>query len=321
MAPSIDEVLTQPPMASKVVGKTNGHTNSDPDQPTSGVTNGNGSSHARSEPVNEPEDDSDHSQLSGNTNRHSNGSFQSPLPSPEPARGVSFEPGSHRIHSIGTHEAEPRGPSMINARVRSWGTGSSTASYPRLSKPLELMRSSYDCVVIGSGYGGGVAAARMARANQSVCVLERGKERWPGEFPSEVDDTLEQFHYSGEFAPGWLPKKLVEGGDPTGMYHMIFGNGQNAVVCNGEFFALFVRCSSSLTDKFLPGLGGTSLINANVYLEADKTTLKQQAWPKEIRDHPHELRKCKRVLSLTSRPLWHSRHETISPYMEKYTFL
>lgn len=43
-----------------------------------------------------------------------------------------------------------------------------------------------------------------------------------------------QVHYSGEFAPTWLPSKLVEGGDPTGMYHLIFGNGQNAVVCNGE---------------------------------------------------------------------------------------
>jgi hypothetical protein len=237
MAPSIDEVITSPPVASKVVGKTNGHTNNhhNKNQFSIGITNGHGSSHT-SEPTSPRGDDSDHSQTSGHTSGHSNGSFESPLPSPEPARGVQFEPGSHRIPSLRPHENEARGPgvSRISARVRSWGTGSSTASYPRLSKPLELMRSSYDCVVIGSGYGGGVAASRMARTNQSVCVLERGKERWPGEFPSEVDDTLDQFHYSGEFAPGWLPKKLVEGGDPTGMYHMIFGNGQNAVVCNGE---------------------------------------------------------------------------------------
>ena len=48
----------------------------------------------------------------------------------------------------------------------------------RISKPLELLRPSYDVVVIGSGYGGGVAASRMARGGQSVCVLERGRERW-----------------------------------------------------------------------------------------------------------------------------------------------
>lgn len=157
------------------------------------------------------------------------------LPSPEPSQGnIRFAPGSHRIHSIGHHETEASGPGRSYARVRSWGKSSSSSAYPRLSKPLELMRNSYDCVVIGSGYGGGVAASRMARANQSVCVLERGKERWPGEFPVETGDALDQVHYSGEFAPGWLPKKLVNGGDPTGMYHLIFGNGQNAIVGNGE---------------------------------------------------------------------------------------
>lgn len=50
--------------------------------------------------------------------------------------------------------------------------------FPRISRPVELLRSEYDVVVIGSGYGGGVAASRMARGGQSVCVLERGQERW-----------------------------------------------------------------------------------------------------------------------------------------------
>src|SRR5687768_8283466 len=53
--------------------------------------------------------------------------------------------------------------------------------FPRISLPIQLMRSSYDAVVIGTGYGGSVAASRMARGRQSVCVLERGLERWPGE--------------------------------------------------------------------------------------------------------------------------------------------
>jgi choline dehydrogenase-like flavoprotein len=137
--------------------------------------------------------------------------------------------------------------------------------YPRISKPVELLRSSYDCVVIGSGYGGAVAASRMARAGQRVCLLERGKERWPGEYPVGFLEAMKQFHVSGEFAPGFLKGAMVEGGDPTGLYHLIVGKGQNAFVGNG--------------------LGGTSLLNANVYLEADDATMKMDCWPEELQGH------------------------------------
>lgn len=52
------------------------------------------------------------------------------------------------------------------------------AKFPRISRPVPMMRVEYDVVVVGSGYGGAVAASRMARAGKSVCVLELGKERW-----------------------------------------------------------------------------------------------------------------------------------------------
>ncbi|KAH9904732.1 glucose-methanol-choline oxidoreductase [Xylariomycetidae sp. FL2044] len=173
-------------------------------------------------------------------------------------------------HAFGPHEDEAGGPrSRAFAQIRTYADDSRTTRFPRISKPLELMRHSYDCVVIGSGYGGGVAASRMARAGESVCLLERGTERWPGEYPTDTKDAIEQVHYSGSFSPGWLPKKLVNGGDPTGMYHLIFGNGQSAVVCNG--------------------LGGTSLMNANVFLEADKDALQLEPWPEEIRKNPEGL--------------------------------
>lgn len=52
-----------------------------------------------------------------------------------------------------------------------------TDNYPTLSRPFESMKPEYDVVVIGSGYGAGVAASRMARAGKSVAVLELGWER------------------------------------------------------------------------------------------------------------------------------------------------
>ena len=56
----------------------------------------------------------------------------------------------------------------------------------RLSTSLDHLKPHYTVVVIGSGYGGAISASRLARAGQSVCLLERGKEFQPGEYP----DTL-----------------------------------------------------------------------------------------------------------------------------------
>jgi cholesterol oxidase len=41
----------------------------------------------------------------------------------------------------------------------------------------------YDVVVIGSGFGGAVVAARLAEAGRSVCLLERGRRFEPSDFP------------------------------------------------------------------------------------------------------------------------------------------
>lgn len=87
-------------------------------------------------------------------------------------------------------------------------------------------------VVVGSGYGGSIAASRLARAGQRVCLLERGRELRPGEFPTTVSQALEQFQVSG-------PDGHV--GSPLGLYDLRVNRGMS----------VFVGC----------GLGGTSLVN------------------------------------------------------------
>ncbi|EGR49764.1 uncharacterized protein TRIREDRAFT_59382 [Trichoderma reesei QM6a] len=154
--------------------------------------------------------------------------------------------------------------------------GPRTNAFPRISRPVELMRDSYDCIVIGSGYGGSVAASRMARAGESVCLLERGEERWPGEYPTTTMEAMRQFRLTGDFTPSSFGGVGIDSGNTTGMYHLFFGRDQSALVGNG--------------------LGGTSLINSNVFLEADEDVLRMGFWPPEIRNDPTGLDRCKSLL-------------------------
>ena len=106
----------------------------------------------------------------GITNGVSNGVAKSPTSSQQP-----FSPSDQRQRQPQrTKSADVRGV----PNVKTFSRDVNGKAYPRISRPVELLRHSYDVVVIGSGYGGGVAASRMARGGQSVCLLERGKERW-----------------------------------------------------------------------------------------------------------------------------------------------
>ncbi|OJD33687.1 glucose-methanol-choline oxidoreductase [Diplodia corticola] len=176
---------------------------------------------------------------------------------------------TEKIATSATDAAKPRPRASDKTDHDARRISASKPKHPRLSRSVHLMRSEYDVVVIGSGYGGGVAASRMARAGKSVAVLEMGKEKWPGEYPSTLMEVLPEFHISGSTGRATASCKSVAAGSSTGMYNLVLGHGQNAFVGKG--------------------LGGTSLINANVYLECDKRTLALGAWPSELRTDPSAL--------------------------------
>ncbi|KAF3387489.1 hypothetical protein F1880_001180 [Penicillium rolfsii] len=161
-------------------------------------------------------------------------------------------------------------------------------NYPTLSLPFEDMREEYDIVVVGSGYGAGIAASRMARTGKSVAVLELGWERRrtcafyliilscrnfklrdTGSFPSTFSQCLREVGVSGRSSGNSLLSSLISFEDPTQLFQLFMGDGQHAFSAHG--------------------LGGCSLINAGVFLRADEATLKMSPWPSEIRDHPSEL--------------------------------
>src|SRR5580698_3437158 len=120
-----------------------------------------------------------------------------------------------------------------------------------LSTPWEQRKTAYDIVVIGSGYGGAITAARLAAADlnpkPSICILERGKERQPGDYPE---------------APLDVVATVRSDLNPLGLYELL--NYPDISVIKAS------------------GLGGTSLINANVAIIPDREVFEQLNWPSSI---------------------------------------
>ncbi|MDR2852905.1 MAG: GMC family oxidoreductase N-terminal domain-containing protein [Burkholderiaceae bacterium] len=131
----------------------------------------------------------------------------------------------------------------------------STKTLRRLSHSAEHLEAHYEIVVIGSGYGGAIAASRLARAGRQVCLLERGRERQPGEYPQSEFEGLGEFQQNTPI--GHLGSRL-------GLFELHLNDDISALV----------GC----------GLGGTSLINAGVCLRPDARVLSDARWPAAFRN-------------------------------------
>lgn len=126
-----------------------------------------------------------------------------------------------------------------------------TLARTNISRPIgEREKSHFETIVIGSGYGGGVAASRLARCGREVAVLERGREVRPGSYPTDMAQASAEFQ--------------------TTLSH----TGQTIGNTSGLFD---LRIADNVTVLVGCGLGGTSLINANVAVEPDPRVF--DGWP------------------------------------------
>ena len=123
------------------------------------------------------------------------------------------------------------------------------------------MAERFDAVVVGSGFGASAAGCRLAQAGRSVLILERGRSYPPGSFPR---------------SPRGLSQNLW---DPR---HSLYG----------MFDVWAFRRIEALVSS---GLGGGSLIYANVLLRKDRSWFvddtpgqPEQPWPVTYHDlEPH----------------------------------
>jgi cholesterol oxidase len=126
-----------------------------------------------------------------------------------------------------------------------------------LVKPhTDLDTSTWDVVIVGSGYGGGAVAKELAcwrdkatGAAKKVALLERGREWRAGDFADE---------------PWEMPSKLRHPLNPMGLFDFHLAGDVDVLSGNG--------------------LGGTSLINANAMIEAPRAVFALPEWPKDLPD-------------------------------------
>jgi cholesterol oxidase len=146
-----------------------------------------------------------------------------------------------------------------------------------------MSSETFDAVIIGSGFGGSVMAYRLAEAGLRVCLLERGKAYPPNSFPRTPYDLGKNF---------WDPS--------SGFY--------------GLFDIWSFKRSGALVSS---GLGGGSLIYANIHLRKDPHWFKEDRsdggydpWPITYEQLECHYERVEKMMNVQKYPLKHPPYDT-----------
>ena len=144
-------------------------------------------------------------------------------------------------------------------------------------------RIHFGVMVIGSGYGASIAAAKLSkylRPEHRMCIIERGKEWIPGTFPETFAKVSGN---SRAVLAGPTKGQIVQ---PLGLFNLMMNDEVNVLSGNG--------------------LGGGSLVNASIALRPHPEVFMQDRWPQALSNIETLEPYYKRVasqLSLTRTPM------------------
>jgi len=140
----------------------------------------------------------------------------------------------------------------------------------------------FDAVIVGSGFGGSVMAYRLANAGLRVCLLERGKPYPPNSFARAPYDLGKNF---------WDPSAGL-----FGLFDVWSFKGSGALVSSG--------------------LGGGSLIYANIHIRKDRNWFKEdkpgggyEPWPITYEDLEPHYERVEKMMNVQKYPLEHEPYK------------
>ena len=122
-------------------------------------------------------------------------------------------------------------------------------------------RIHFGVVVIGSGYGAAITAAKLSqklRPELRMCIVERGKEWIPGTFNDQMPKVFGQ---NRSVMTGPTKGQVIQ---PLGLFNIQFNDEVNILAGNG--------------------LGGGSLINASIALRPHREVFQKERWPMALKN-------------------------------------
>jgi cholesterol oxidase len=160
------------------------------------------------------------------------------------------------------------GDSPLKRRARSDYQASLSQFGGRLASPARNLKRAavagelLDVLIVGSGYGGAITAARVSqnlRPGKRVAILERGREWLPGNFPDSLRNAVKELRY------GFVGKRAQKRRrNQLGLFEYTSNPDINVIAGSG--------------------LGGTSLINANVAAMPEADIFARDVWPTALRN-------------------------------------
>ena len=182
---------------------------------------------------------------------------------------VAQEQQPKRLFQIGGRTKPDRNLTPLKQRAMDDYRRSFAHFGGQLSSPIRELfltakdenRIHFGVVVIGSGYGASITAAKLSqklRPGLRMCIVERGKEWIPGTFQDQMPKVFAQ---NRSVMSGPTKGQVIQ---PLGLFNIQFNDEVNILAGNG--------------------LGGGSLINASIALRPHREVFQKERWPMALKN-------------------------------------